>query len=346
MLEIWTEVLTFQQYAKDEDDPDNIYIRIATYNRGPDPATLHIIPQFWFPNTWSWPAVPPPMPVMYESNREGSKCITAKHPTLGKIHLFCLPSPPPVAATSDGEVDAEEEAVDPQLLFTENNTNFARLYGGTNETLFVKDGFHDHIIPSHRPKSIAIPATGDHQVNGDASHAPTIQTAFVNPKNRGTKSAAHYIFRDVPGSGGCAVVRMKLTPLTPSKDPSIEDEGLFDDAMEARRQEADEFYNSLVYGPISDDLKQIMRQALGGMMWTKQYYRFIQKEWIEGDPKQPPPPPERKFIRNRVKSYFLVNGLPIFTDGCSIDRNGGICTSKTFYRCLTSEISDLPSRVI
>lgn len=51
-------------------------------------------------------------------------------------------------------------------------------------------------------------------------------------------------------------------------------------------------------GPISDDLKQIMRQALGGMLWTKQYYRFIQKEWIEGDPGQPKPPPERKFIRN------------------------------------------------
>ncbi|KAG6822597.1 hypothetical protein H0H93_005114, partial [Arthromyces matolae] len=52
-------------------------------------------------------------------------------------------------------------------------------------------------------------------------------------------------------------------------------------------------------GPISEDLKQIMRQALGGMLWTKQHYRFIQKEWIEGDPGQPKPPPERKWIRNR-----------------------------------------------
>ncbi len=87
------------------------------------------------------------------------------------------------------------------------------------------------------------------------------------------------------------------------------DEGLFDDAVEARRQEADEFYNSFVFGPISDDLKQIMRQALGGMLWTKQYYQFIQSEWIAGDPAQPAPPPERKFIRNRVRSLIYPLGF-------------------------------------
>ncbi|KAJ4463809.1 hypothetical protein C8R41DRAFT_731813, partial [Lentinula lateritia] len=122
----------------------------------------------------------------------------------------------------------------------------------------------------------------------------------------GTKSAAHYIFKDVSGQGGCSVVRLKLTPLSVKKDLSIEDEGIFDDAVEARCQEADEFYNSLVFGPISDDFKQIMCQALGGMLWTKQYYKFIQKEWLEGNPAQPPPPPERKFIRNRDWRHMHV----------------------------------------
>jgi hypothetical protein len=243
-----------------------------------------------------------------------------------------------VAATSSGEVDVEEEAVEPQLLFTENNTNFARLYGGTNDTAFVKDAFHDHIIPSHRASApiIAVaPAADDRQVNGDARPA---LNAFVNPENKGTKSAAHYVFQDVPGSGGCAVVRMKLTPSTPSKDSSIEDEGLFDDAIEARRQEADEFYNSLVFGPISDDLKQIMRQALGGMLWTKQYYRFIQKEWIEGDAKQPPPPPGRQFIRNRVNIKFIQEEHPRFADKYPNTRNGVICMLKIFCQCQTSQI--------
>ena len=72
--------------------------------------------------------------------------------------------------------------------------------------------------------------------------------------------------------------------------------------MEERREEANEFYNGLVLGPISDDFRQIMRQAFGGMLWTKQHYQFIQKPWMEGDPKQPPPPPDRKYIRNRVRS--------------------------------------------
>jgi hypothetical protein len=309
------------QYAKDEDDPNNIYIRITSYNRGPDPATLHIIPQLWFPNTWSWPLEKPPMPILTasvqgtEDNRINR--ITARHPSLGKTHLYCLPSPPPVGASTNFEVDPELDAIEPTLLFTENNTNFSRLYGGTNETPYVKDAFHDQIIPNHRPpaaeaeegffspriRSRTASSFGNERPDvpeeGPCTPFPPSQS-FVNSEQTGTKSAAHYTFTDVPGHGGCAVVRLKLTPLRLGKDPSLEDEVLFDDAVEERRQEADEFYASLVLGPISDDLKQIMRQALGGMLWTKQYYRFVQKEWIEGDPAQPKPPPGRKFIRNRA----------------------------------------------
>ncbi|KAH7875369.1 glycoside hydrolase family 63 protein [Lentinula edodes] len=316
----------FVEYAKDEDEPDNVYIRITAYNRGPDPATLHIIPQLWFPNTWSWPLEKPPMPSLTAHNRSGINYITAKHPDQPKTHLYCLPSPPPVGPDGNFDVDPETEAVEPELLFTENNTNFSRLYGGQNETPYVKDAFHDHIIPSHRPP----PPEGDedffsHKIRSRARVYSTAGSEvdddeveegpctpfpsgpdFVNPNKTGTKSAAHYIFKDVPGQGGCSVVRLKLTPLSVKKDLSIEDEGIFDDAVEARRQEADEFYNSLVFGPISDDFKQIMRQALGGMLWTKQYYKFIQKEWLEGDPAQPPPPPERKFIRNRDWRHMHV----------------------------------------
>ena len=250
--------------------------------------------------------------------------ITARHPSLGKTHLYCLPSPPPVGASTNFEVDPELDAVEPTLLFTENNTNFSRLYGGTNETPHVKDAFHDHIIPNHRPpaseseEGFFSPRIRSRTASYFGSERPDVpeegpctpfppSQSFVNPEQTGTKSAAHYTFADVPGLGGCAVVRLKLTPSRLGKDPSLEDEVLFDDAIEERRQEADEFYASLVLGPISDDLKQIMRQALGGMLWTKQYYRFVQKEWIEGDPAQPKPPPGRKFIRNRVSFviYFL-----------------------------------------
>ncbi|KAF7376117.1 hypothetical protein MSAN_00026600 [Mycena sanguinolenta] len=296
----------FVEYAKDEDDPDNIYIRITAYNRGPDPATLHIIPQLWFPNTWSWFKDKPSMPSMSASVRNDINYVSVRHPSLGKTHLFCLPSPPPVSPEGVFQSENENDVIEPTLLFTENNTNFKRLYGGTNETPYVKDAFHDHIIPSHRSQD---PATPEEVSEEEGPSTPTPTVNFVNPEKTGTKSAAHYVFRDVPGQGGCAVVRLKLTPLTPKKDPSLEDEIIFDDAVESRRQEADEFYASLVFGPISQDLQQIMRQALGGMLWTKQHYKFIQKEWIEGDPGQPAPPPERKYVRNREWRHMHIEDI-------------------------------------
>ncbi|EJF65137.1 hypothetical protein DICSQDRAFT_79030 [Dichomitus squalens LYAD-421 SS1] len=317
----------FMEYAKDEQDPESIYVRITSYNRGPEPATLHVIPQFWFPNTWSWSEDHPPKPSMWAS---GDGVITAQHSTLGKYHLYCLPSPPPV--NSQGELlvgdSGEPEAVEADLLFTENNTNYNRLYGGNNETPYVKDAFHDHIIPSHRPKGdedghpgffhTKIRSSYARQQNGRNDETPSSEEeqgprtpfpagpSYVNPAKRGTKSAAHYVFHDVPPRGGCAVVRLKLTPRTPRTDPSIEDEGIFDETVEERRKEADEFYAGLVMGPISDDLKQIMRQALAGMLWTKQFYQFIQKDWLKGDPAQPPPPPERKYIRNRDWKHLYI----------------------------------------
>ncbi|KAH6914472.1 cytoplasmic protein [Coprinopsis sp. MPI-PUGE-AT-0042] len=344
----------FVEYAKDEDDPDNVYMRITSYNRGPDPATLHVIPQMWFPNTWSWPLEKPPMPSMTgtvkgNSPNEQISMVTVRHPQLGKTHLYCLPSPPPVGPANGFEVDPEEDVVQPDLLFTENNTNFSRLYGGNNDTPYVKDGFHDHIIPSHRPEVC------ESQPEGFFSHKRRPRTAsffgpvedeekpeqgpctpfplgasFVNPERRGTKFGAHYTFRDVPGNGGCAVVRLKLTPGRLGKDLSLEDEVVFDDVVEERRQEADEFYagllasvaggggmSAIVLGlegqtgglMISDDLKNIMRQAFGGMLWTKQFYRFVQKEWIEGDPAQPPPPPNRKWIRNREWKHMYIEDV-------------------------------------
>ncbi|RDB16730.1 hypothetical protein Hypma_002430 [Hypsizygus marmoreus] len=321
----------FVEYAKDSDDADNVYVRITCYNRGPDPATLHIIPQLWFPNTWSWPLEKPPMPSLTGSviGSDDNKInrITARHSSLGKTHLYCLPSPPPVGPENNFEVDPDEAAVEPTLLFTENNTNFSRLYGGTNETSYVKDAFHDHIIPSHRPPSsesreetLFSPRIRSRTASSFGTEPPDVpeegpctpfppSPSFVNPEKKGTKSAAHYTFADVPGNGGCAVVRLKLTPLRIGKDPTLEDEVLFDDAVEERRQEADEFYGSFVFGPISEDLKQIMRQALGGMLWTKQYYRFIQQEWIEGDPGQPKPPPERKFVRNRHWKHMHIEDI-------------------------------------
>jgi hypothetical protein len=234
--------------------------------------------------------------------------------------LYCFPSPPPVGP--DGQpinegAGVEEDAVEPELLFTENDTNFMRLWEVPNQSPFVKDAFHDHIVPAHRlsvhssvdgrskasgnGKEYNSSGSDSDSSSGRATPVPHDNVQFVNPDRTGTKSAAHYTFRDVPGRGGCAVVRLKLTPTTPQKDPTLEDEGLFDDAIEERRVEADEFYYSLTQEYVSDDLRAVMRQALSGMLWTKQHYKFIANEWLDGDPAQPRPPPSRKFLRgNKV----------------------------------------------
>ncbi|KAF8552505.1 hypothetical protein OG21DRAFT_1415935 [Imleria badia] len=302
----------FMEYAKDEDNPDSLYVRITSYNRGPEPATLHIIPQLWFRNTWSWPAVKPQMPSLAGSATQNeTQYIKIRHPTMEKYFMYCLPSPPPVNAEGVFVTD-EDVVIQPELIFTENDTNFRRLYGGRNTSPCVKDAFHDHIIPWHRPALDSDVSGGDDREETHQS-IPTFasqhSSPFVSPEKRGTKSAAHYIFRDVPGNGGCAVVRMRLTPQSASKVSNLEDEVAFDGVIEERREEADEFYNSLVFGPMSDDFKQIMRQALGGMLWTKQYYHFIQKEWIDGDPAQPPPPPGRKHIRNNEWRHMHIDDI-------------------------------------
>lgn len=277
---------------------------------------MHILPQIYFPNTWSWPVPKPEKPKLTGHNEN---VIAASHPSLGKTHLYCLPSPPPIGPDDEAEVEESEEddSVYPTLLFTENETNYQRLYGGQNENKYAKDAFHDYVIPSHRPKEgpdgffgrihsrYGTSVDDDDEEQGPRTPFP-VENCFVNPQKTGTKAAAYYVFENVPGNGGCAVVRLKLTPNRPNKDESINDEGLFDDIIEERRQEADEFYDNLAGGGISDDFKQIMRQALAGMLWSKQFYQFIQVPWIKGDPAQPPPPPERKWVRNRDWRHLHV----------------------------------------
>ncbi|KAF8606170.1 hypothetical protein BDV93DRAFT_469332, partial [Ceratobasidium sp. AG-I] len=322
----------FIEYAKDEDDAEAMSIRITAYNRGPEPADLHIIPQLWFPNTWSWPLNPPPRPQL---NLVGPGTVKVSHDKIPTVpHLYCIPSPPPVGPIADGEdsVEVEGDGVIPNMLFTENDTNYERLYGGVNAGPYVKDAFHDHIIPSHRPveeeetgvQKSEVEIRTERGEDVESPKAPPLtptarapprpwddekgERPFINPKNEGTKCGAQYVFKAVPPRGGCAVVRLKLTPRTPNEDASIWDEELFDDNVDARREDADEFYSRLASGSggITDDLRAIMRQALGGMMWSKQYYKFIHKEWANGDPAQPPPPPERKWVRNREWKHLHI----------------------------------------
>jgi hypothetical protein len=153
----------------------------------------------------------------------------------------------------------------PTLVFCENETNYQRLYAVSNPAPYRKDGFNEWLIHKN--------------------------AGAVNPSRTGTKSAAHY--QVLVGAGGQQVVRLRLSRETPEVGFSD-----FDQIFNLRRTEADEFYAQIQRDVTSEDLRSVQRQAFAGMIWSKQRYRFDVRTWLEGDPGNPPPPPERKSGRN------------------------------------------------
>lgn len=154
---------------------------------------------------------------------------------------------------------------DPGMLFTENETNVERLYKGHNDTPYKKDGINDHVV------------------NGAAT---------VNPAHTGTKVAGHYRKSVAPGETW--ELRLRLSPEA-RKAPF---DGSFEEVFAARVAEADAFYDAICPNALSDDERNVMRQGLAGMLWSKQFYHYVTREWLDGDPASPAPPSGRGDIRN------------------------------------------------
>ena len=156
----------------------------------------------------------------------------------------------------------------PAIVFTENETNATRLFGFANPTPWVKDAFHDLVV----------------QGRADA----------VNPDG-GTKAAARY--RLLVPAGGEAVLRLRLH----AEDEPPGDDALgagFDAVLATRRSEADAFYRAHIPAAAGAEEARVMRQALAGLLWSRQFYNYVVRDWLQGDPAQPPPPPERQRGRN------------------------------------------------
>ena len=161
----------------------------------------------------------------------------------------------------------------PELLFTENETNVHRLFGVGNRTPYVKDGINNFVV------------------NGDEG--------AVNPQRNGTKAAAQY--KLTLRSGETAVVRLRLSNLDLKASNGFAD---FDKILTQRRREADEFYETVIPRDLSADAQNVMRQGFAGMLWSKQFYHYIIKEWLEGDPDNPPPPHGRVRGRNHEWTHL------------------------------------------
>ena len=241
----------FAEYAKAA--PDDLLIRITVANRGPEAATLHLLPTLWYRNTWIWGCRHEGCWIKPRIEAAGDWALATEHVTFGRHTLVAGPDP---------------TGKPPRWLFTENETNTRRLFGADNWTPYVKDAFHDYLVHGR----------------ADA----------VNPTPIGTKVAGLYRLAVPPGSE--VTVRLRLAAQGASGKPGLGEE--FDGVFRGRMGEADEFYAHRLPPELSDDERRIVRQAYAGLLWGKQFYHYIVRDWLEGDPEQPPPPARRSTGRN------------------------------------------------
>ncbi|WP_263403017.1 MGH1-like glycoside hydrolase domain-containing protein [Pseudanabaena sp. UWO311] len=239
------------EYAKNS--PQDITIQISITNHAPDSQTIHLLPSLWFRNTWAWDNSKKP-----SLKAHSSDIITASHEQLGQMWLYCPESK--------------------ELLFTENETNYQRLFGTGNSSQYVKDGINDYIV------------------DGKAS---------VNPQQQGTKASAHYEL--AIAAGDTKVVRLRLSDIA----PDVLVLGTEADIIATRLREANEFYQHISPFAMSDDMRNVQRQAFAGMLWSKQYYNYLVKPWLEGDPATPTPPSDR--LNGRNAKWFHLESEDILS---------------------------------
>jgi hypothetical protein len=246
--------------------PEDILVQITAANRGPEAAELHVLPTLWFRNDWAqW------------ISRRGEK------PLLKQIDG---PAGARTMAATHAVLGAYHlycEGETP-LLFTENSTNHAKLHLNYPDAgPYLKDGINDYVVEGRREA--------------------------VNPAREGTKAAAHY--RLTVGPGRSATVRLRLTAQapagarTPAKGSAVPFGKDFDETLAARLREADAFYKSVTPPSISPDAARVMRQAIAGMLWSKQYYGWDGDAWLDEHSANPLRHGTRQ-IRNR-EWFHMIN---------------------------------------
>jgi hypothetical protein len=246
--------------------PEDILIRITAHNRGPDEAELHLLPTLWFRNDWApWIHHRAEKPMLRQVDGP------AGARTIAATHAML------------GAYNLHCEG-DTPLLFTENSTNHAKLHlDYVDDGPYLKDGINNYVVVGRREA--------------------------VNPEKQGTKAAAHY--RLTVGPGQSATVRLRLTvqgtagPRPQAKGSSGAFGSDFDQTFAAQLGEADAFYQSVTPKAVSPDAASVMRQALAGMLWSKQYYYWDGDAWLEEHRAHPLHAGSRDF-RNR-DWFHMIN---------------------------------------
>jgi hypothetical protein len=251
------------EYAKAA--PRDILVRIRADNRGPEAATLHLLPTLWFRNTWSWLGTP-------EERHAATPAIVGT-PAARPGGVATLRATPAPVDAHDGAVAMTLYCLGPdELLACDNESNAARLWGSSLSPAYPKDGINDHVV------------TG---------------AATVNPLLTGTKAAA--AFRVEIAAGDAAEIYLRLSDDGDLAEAFGAD---FDETFAARQAEADAFYAALAPTSLTDEERAVQRQAYAGMLWSKQRYYYVVKDWLDGDPAGPPPPAGR--TRNAEWLHFYA----------------------------------------
>ncbi len=253
-----------------KDSAEDILMQVTVSNRGAEARTLHLLPTLWFRNTWSWNGDEEHKPTLQAIQTSNyTKVIEVNHSTLGKYWLY---------ARGNGE-----------LLFTENETNNERIFDNPNASPYVKDSINDFVVNRNKQA--------------------------VNPALIGTKAAIHYVLSIEPGA--TQTIQLRLSNVHPKdfeldvrvnnllKSPFQE----FETILASRQQEADEFYHRVTPFSLSEDMRNVQRQAFAGMLWCKQYYHYIVEDWLKGDAGEPMPPKERKQGRNQAWFHLYTDDI-------------------------------------
>jgi hypothetical protein len=242
----------FIEYAKA--DEEDVLIKITVHNRGTKAAPITILPTLWFRNTWSWGYEN----FQYKPILSGvsNKFVEVSHRDLGQFKLYA---------------DQADE-----LLFTDNETNYKRLYNASNGTPYRKDGINDYIVDGLKEA--------------------------VNPNHIGTKATAK--FEKIVPAGDSVTVKLRFVNHSIS-----EPFGGFEDIFEKRIREGNIFYDNLMKDISDPELRNIQRQAYAGMLWTKQFYYYNVNEWINGDPSMPKPSGYRKYGRNGAWRHMYAANI-------------------------------------
>jgi hypothetical protein len=243
-----------------KETPEDLLWRIEVTNRGPDPATLDVLPTIWYRNRWSWD--PSQARPRLERLGDGAS-VVAHHPDFGVWRL-------------DGSGA-------PDALFCDNETNLVKLYGVPGPA-WPKDGIADHVIsgaPTVNPRRRGTKASLWYKLTVPSGAATEIRLRFrrvVGPDRTASAVAAS----------------PEVAPLATAADLGP----AFAATLRRRQAEADDFHASLAPKGISPEEAGTMRQAAAGMLWSKQFFHYDVDTWLRGDPNQPAPPPQRLGGRN------------------------------------------------